>query len=168
MELSLNLLRYAAISGKVTWISGTREAVRKTNIVACSVAVFFGALLTGCGVFGAGPWPSVKVDTSGLGDSAMAQVVWKNYTIDPERFLKRAALERIEKVAQGRPLTVAQARELGFVCERDLVSCRWGGALTEQFYANFRQTGRDRYEFSIAIVRENPLDLEVQAKRVEL
>lgn len=139
----------------------------KTTIVACSGAVLVGALFTGCGLVPPGPFPSVQVDASGLGNSAMAQVVRQHYMIDPQRFMKRAALERMQAAAQGRPLTVEQARELGFECERDIVSCRWSGSLTEQFYANFRKTRRDRYEFAIAIVREDPLDLEVQAKRVD-
>jgi hypothetical protein len=140
--------------------------MRKIKI-AHTAALLVGSLLAGCGALSAGPWPSVKIDASGLGDSAMAQVVREHYMIAPERFLKRAAVERIQAAAQGRPLTVEQARELGFVCERDVVSCRWAGSLTEQFYANFRQNRRDRYDFAIAIVRENPLDLEVQAKRVD-
>jgi hypothetical protein len=129
-----------------------------------SIGLFLACIFPACQAF-----PSVKVDYQGLGQSKIADIIIEHWQIAPERYLKPKLEKALQKkTAHGAAIDVETAQQLGFRCERNLLSCEYRGILSYHL-SGVPEENRANAEkvlvFEIQIIEMQPLSVRVKIIR---
>ena len=125
------------------------------------------ALSIGFAVVSCSLYPSMQVDSTGLGHSFVGEAVLQRWTAYPQTYLKQHLEQRLAERLDGQALTVPVAESAGFRCPNGVLSCSYAGHLNyklSKLPLENSERAHMKASFGVQVMNASPVEVDVSFK----